>query len=97
MGTGNSKFGAGQYLKREDVAVILNRCINVEKQRDESFLFADDNDISDYAKESVYNLYANGVINGMGDSIFAPQETCTRAMAAKLIYSSIIESTGGDK
>lgn len=97
LGTGNSKFGAGQYLKREDVAVILNRCINVEKQRDESFLFADDNDISDYAKESVYNLYANGVINGMGDSIFAPQETCTRAMAAKLIYSSIIESTGGDK
>lgn len=97
LGTGNSKFGAGQYLKREDVAVILNRCINVEKQRDESFLFADDKDISDYAKESVYNLYANGVINGMGDSIFAPQETCTRAMAAKLIYSSIIESTGGDK
>lgn len=97
LGTGNSKFGAGQYLKREDVAVILNRCINVEKQRDESFLFADDKDISDYAKESVYNLYANGVINGMGDSIFVPQETCTRAMAAKLIYSSIIESTGGDK
>lgn len=97
LGTGNSKFGAGQYLKREDVAVILNRCINVEKQRDESFLFADDKDISDYAKESVYNLYANGVINGMGDSIFAPQGTCTRAMAAKLIYSSIIESTGGDK
>lgn len=97
LGTGNSKFGAGQYLKREDIAVILNRCINIEKQRDESFLFADDKDISDYAKESVYNLYANGVINGMGDSIFAPQETCTRAMAAKLIYSSIIVSTGGDK
>ena len=36
-------------------------------------LFADDADISDWAKESVYFMVANNIINGVGDNKFAPK------------------------
>ena len=44
--------------------------------------------ISDYAEESISELYCAGIINGVGESIFAPTENCTRAQAAKIIYEA---------
>ena len=96
-GISQSSFGTGEYLKREDVAVMLDRCVNLKNENDSKFAFDDDGEISEYAKTAVYKLYANGIINGVSEKTFAPKESCTRAMAAKLIYSSIIENTGGDK
>ncbi len=43
--------------------------------------FADDDKISDWAKPSVYFMAANGIINGIGDGLFAPKAT-TDAEAA---------------
>ena len=43
--------------------------------------FADDANISDWAKPSVYFMAANGIINGIGDNLFAPRAT-TEAEAA---------------
>ena len=43
--------------------------------------FADDEYISDWAKPSVYFMAANGIINGIGDNLFAPKAT-TDAEAA---------------
>jgi hypothetical protein len=37
--------------------------------------FADDADISDWAKPSVYFMAANGIINGVGNNTFAPRAT----------------------
>lgn len=37
--------------------------------------FADDKDISDWAKPSVYFMSANGIINGVGNNTFAPKAT----------------------
>ena len=37
--------------------------------------FADDGEISGYAKDSVYFMAANGIINGMGDNKFVPRAT----------------------
>ena len=39
--------------------------------------FADDNKISDWAKDSVYFMAANGIINGVGNNQFAPKNTTT--------------------
>ena len=36
-------------------------------------LFADDADIAGWAKDSVYFMAANGIVNGVGDNIFAPK------------------------
>ena len=48
--------------------------------------FADENEISDYARNSIAILCGLKVMNGMGDGRFAPKETATRAQAAKVIY-----------
>ena len=37
--------------------------------------FADDMNISNWAKDSVYFMAANGIINGIGNNRFAPQNT----------------------
>ena len=39
--------------------------------------FADDKDISDWAKDSVYFMAANGIINGVGNNKFAPKNVTT--------------------
>ena len=36
-------------------------------------LFADDGEISSWARDSVYFMAANKIVNGMGDNRFAPK------------------------
>ena len=43
--------------------------------------FVDDSDISAWAKDSVYFMVANGIINGIGDNRFAPRNTTTEQEA----------------
>ena len=40
-------------------------------------LFADDRDISSWARDSVYFMASNGIINGVGNNRFAPRNTTT--------------------
>ena len=49
-------------------------------------MFADDANISDYAKEAVYALKAMGVVEGVGNNEFMPKGTVTKAQAAKMVY-----------
>jgi len=44
--------------------------------------FADDAKISDWAKDSVYFMAANGIINGVGSNMFAPKATTSAEQAA---------------
>ncbi|MBE6908106.1 MAG: S-layer homology domain-containing protein [Ruminococcaceae bacterium] len=44
--------------------------------------FADDASISGWAKDSVYFMAANGIINGVGDNKFAPKATTPAEQAA---------------
>ncbi len=83
-------FGIGDNITREDMAVMV---YNSAKKAGMAFeekefeLFSDDEQISDYAKEAVYTLRNEGVINGIDLSNFAPKASATRAEAAKIIYS----------
>lgn len=74
-------------LNREQCATMLTRVfkrvtipgwtLNTDSQFRLTFamppLFADDALISGYARESVYFMAANKIINGMGNNIFAPR------------------------
>jgi len=90
-GISDDRFGTGESLTRQDLAVIAVRAaknkgiINVENARSASF--DDRKGIADYAVEAVDILYSLGVINGKGGNLFAPNDYCTRAEAAKIIYS----------
>lgn len=93
-GIDDKNFGFGAYVTRQDAAVLIARALKLENASQPD-IFADDNEISDYAKDAVYAMCENGVVNGVGENRFAPKDVCTRAMAAKMIYSAIL--SGGAK
>ncbi len=86
-GTSDNTFEPDAILNREQAATMLTRVykkatINGWTIKDDSKYplkyirantFADDNNISDWAKESVYFMNANGIIKGIEDNKFAPQ------------------------
>ncbi len=91
-GNDNGEFGIGQNITREDMATMAYRAYSIaagDMQRLSDNVFADDKDISDYAKDSVYLLKDNGIINGVGENMFLPKNTANRGEAAKIIYSLI--------
>ena len=50
----------------------------------ETTVFADDASISEWAKESVYFMAENGIINGVGDNMFSPKANCTREQSVAI-------------
>ena len=88
LGTGDSRFGVGMNITRQDLAVILYRAMGVTDEARECS-FTDSADIDGYAKEAVAYLSAKGIINGYEDGSFLPHKYVTRAEAAKLIYGII--------
>ncbi len=94
-GEGNV-FGLGKEITREDMAVLIARATkikNVELSLKQSVSFDDEFEISDYAKESVRLLSANGIINGTGNNKVEPKGTATRAQAAVMLYN-LFNKTG---
>ena len=89
-GMSETTFVPNALLNREQAATMLTRVykkvsipgwtLETDGQAgaltyDKGAPFADDADISEWAKDSVYFMAANGIINGMGDNIFAPKAT----------------------
>ena len=98
-GKGNSLFGLGELISRQDMAVMAHRAVsatgrNLEK-RQEKLSFSDDNIISTYAVEAIESMQEAGIINGMGDGNFAPFDNANRAQAATIIYKLMAELVGG--
>jgi len=82
-GISKTEFGAEKSITREDIVVILYRGIK-EKQEVSLAMFEDSDEISSYALEAVIYMAGAGIINGMGESEFAPKQYATRAMAAQV-------------
>lgn len=82
------RFKVGENITRQDMAVIIIRVI--DKLRHpydiDGEKFADDAEISEYAKNAMYGAKNLSIINGVGDNKCAPRGFATRAMAAKVIY-----------
>ncbi len=85
LGVSDIDFGAGQAVTRQDLATILYRAAGSDLTTP-STDFADFNEVADYAKEAVSYMAGAGIINGIGDNLFAPAQAATRAQAAKMIY-----------
>lgn len=94
-GISASEFSPNELLNREQAATMLTRVfkkstmvgwsIDTDAQFELSYskptAFADNDKISEWAKESVYFMVANDIINGVGDNKFAPQNTTTEEEA----------------
>lgn len=77
-------FGTGEFITREDMAVLAHRAFNTLKGS--SLPYTDSLEISDYAIESVSVMSANGILNGFEDNTFRAKAYTTRAEAAMIIY-----------
>lgn len=88
-GLDDTTFGVGRNITRQDMAAILYRII-ADTENDEELeevVFDDDDSVADYAKEAVRYMASKGIINGMGDNLFAPTQNATRAQAARILFS----------
>lgn len=83
-GVGDGKFGIGESVTRQDMAVMLYRVLSEKKSIGfaEKSSFTDYSDISNYAKEAVGAIEKTGILKGMDDGSFRPGEYVTRAQAA---------------
>jgi len=90
-GLSQTKFGTGSKLTRQDMSVICARAKGKLEPVREDNIFADNDEIADYAKEAVSRLYTAGAINGMGENMFVPLGQATRAQCAQLIYNLFLK------
>lgn len=92
FGMDEEHFGVGQNITREDMAVMVYRAAKKTgklSDAEQGTVFADENEISDYAKEAVNTLKARGIMSGKGENRFEPKAYATRAEAAKMIHGLI--------
>lgn len=103
IATGYSEtlFGPNDQITRQDMIALTYRALKslgyeVEaaggQQRMESF--PDSGKVSEYAREAMAAMLANGYINGRGDTL-APQGTTNRAEAAVFLYKIYQGMLGG--
>lgn len=92
-GVANARFGIGEKITRQDMCVMVYRCIKEKgmsiKTSDNAENFVDFDKCLDYSKEAVKALSANNIINGVGENTFAPDGFATRAMAAVIINRAL--------
>lgn len=88
-GFDNVHFGPDESITRQDLAMVLMRYIGMIGTEyittQEYIYFADEAEISDYAKDAIQTLNKLGVLNGIGDNHIAPRDSATRAQAAAML------------
>jgi hypothetical protein len=93
IGVSDHLFGVGMEITRADLAVLTYRAATAAgiplPLRTEKTDFADSGDIPNYAAAGVEAMQRANIINGVGGGLFAPNESATRAMAAKVIYELV--------
>jgi len=79
-GVGDNRFDPDGTLTREQAAVMLSRLADaLEKPLPrQAATFADNTQISSWATEGVGHVQAGGIMSGVGNNTFAPQNPYTR-------------------
>ncbi|MDO4765001.1 MAG: S-layer homology domain-containing protein [Eubacteriales bacterium] len=88
-GTSETTFSPESNISREQIAVMLvnyAKAMNILLPTAETKEFADQAQISDYAKESVMIMQSAGVLTGKDGNRFDPKGLTTKAEAATILY-----------
>ncbi|MFD0714384.1 glycoside hydrolase domain-containing protein [Paenibacillus sp. GCM10027626] len=90
-GQGNDHFAPHAAITREEMAVMLRRALEWQRkqplQSALSYSYADDAQISSWAKEATQVLTEMGIMAGRGNNNFVPKVSVNRAEAAQAIYN----------
>jgi hypothetical protein len=92
VGYGNGLFGAEDSITREQMAAMLANYIKVRNikahaVKPETVKYADDSQISSWAKDSVYKMQVHGLIGGRPGNIYDPKSIATRAEVAQVLLN----------
>jgi len=95
----DGKYNPNANISRQDITLMLARytdkiagatlAATVDKA-----VFADQSNISAYAKDAVSAMQQAGIIGGYANNTFAPQANATRAEASKMIALLLQDITG---
>gem|GEM_PF-3234638 len=88
-GISQEYFGINQNITRQDIAVIIYRCLDISADTENQVNFDDKNNIAEYAIDGVKALSSIKIINGFDNNTFRPNDFCTRAQAAKIIFEAL--------
>lgn len=86
-GVSDSVFEPERGISRQEICAIVHRYLvwkDVSLQTVPSAQFADDAQIAEWAKESVYVCRSAGIVCGVGDNHFAPNVAARRCEAAQI-------------
>ncbi len=93
-GKPDGSFGIGEKITRQDMAVmtinamkLANRTVVAKRDYEQ---FVDEVNFAGYSKDKIIELYRAGIVNGVGGNSYSPYGTCTRAMAAQIIYNALM-------
>ncbi|MCI3920740.1 Ig-like domain-containing protein [Paenibacillus sp. TRM 82003] len=89
-GVGEGRFEPASYITRQDMMTMAARAwkasgVRIEGASADLDIFADNNDIAPYARESIGVLVQEGIVQGH-ENVIRPLGTATRAEAAVLLY-----------
>mgnify|MGYP002516693018 CR=1 FL=1 len=83
-GKGENKFAPNDNITREEAAAILSRMVSYLKlnlPEQSGTHYSDDGEISDWAKENVYDVKKLGVMQGVDGNKFDPKSGYTKEQA----------------
>lgn len=82
-------FNPNGKLTREEMAVMLVNSGLLKAAASTADKFADDDSISDWAKDAIYQARENGLINGVGNNTLLPKSNANRADVAVILLRLI--------
>ncbi len=83
-GTSNTTFSPDEVMTRGMFVTVLARVCNADLEKYGSDIFHDV-DADSYYAAAVSWAYENGIVSGMGDSIFAPEKAVTREQICEIL------------
>lgn len=86
-GYGGGRFGPGDPVTREQLAVFLWHLAGSPAPEDLAQPWADQGDVSPYALQAVDWARSSGILSGVGGGRFAPHAHTTRAQAAAVLMN----------
>lgn len=93
-GMKDGTLAPNKQVTREQMAVFLVRAYKIKTgeivDAPDSMPFSDQEMISGWAKEGLSAAYQLGLVSGHANGMYMPQNTTTRAEAAKAIYNLLI-------
>lgn len=90
QGVGHGNFDPKRPITREEMAVMMNKFLQVTNKKlseKESKVFTDGGTIAPWAKEAVGAMAKKGIVKGMEDGSFRPKSGFTRAQVAQVLYN----------